>query len=153
MSWLAPLHPLRPHLVGVALALLAAGAVAPGSAWARCAHYVVVKGGSASDDLPLLKKYGAVDTAGASRANHPTPAAPQDRPGSCSGPSCSRRDGLPPTQGSFGAARAAQWAILAIPSSLAAAGASALLGDESGARPVHVPDAVFHPPRPAPAAG
>lgn len=135
--------------VGAIFSLLAAGLLVPGTARAGCTHpHVAVKSVEMTGDLSLLRGFGSVAPSSSVEADAPVPASPKEYPGRCHGPSCSKREGVPPPSPSVVDVRAVQWAVLAILPGSDDPNILSSSGDNDSVRPVHEPRAIFHPPRP-----
>lgn len=128
------------------MALLAVAVLAPGTAWAGCAHDGA-GGTNARDHFELLRVCGAMEPETSTRTHAPSSDLPTKVPGGCTGPSCSRGSGLPTVPLSFGVPRASQWAVIDAPPPEAVTRSSRRLQDERDLQPVAIRDAIFHPAR------
>jgi hypothetical protein len=75
-----------------------------------------------------------------------------NRPGECSGPSCSGRSGLPSTPPPIAFSRITQWAMIDAPPPEGAPAYSPGSRDDHDTWPNPSADAIFHPPRLTPLA-
>jgi hypothetical protein len=142
------LRRLAPLAAGAWFALLAGGLLAPGTARAGCAHYVVARGQAAHDGLPLpgdlelLSERASGDAAG-------RPHVPPGGPSPCSGMSCSRNPMPPMAPAPSGPLRADLWACLDFAPVPSACPSLAWAAGRRAGRPVHVAFPPERPPRAA----
>jgi hypothetical protein len=69
------------------------------------------------------------------------------RPKPCTGEMCSGRPAVPLSPATSEIRRVASWAILAVTTRIAAPDRADRHLDPGGARPIHSPTSIFHPPR------
>lgn len=125
-------------LAGALLALLASGVVAPSEAKAGCRHPGILASASPLDRLEAL-----IPDDASPAPRHVPPAGPAP----CKGPSCSGQTAPPLAPATIPPDPAPRWALGAIVPPVADPGSQANPPDDARLRPLHVPLAIFHPPR------
>ena len=126
-----------------ALALLAAGLLAPPAKAGHCGGYVSVDPRFRGELVRLLEGNEA-----GRRPSLPLPKAPP-----CNGPSCSGQPAAPIPPTVIPATSAHDWALSAVPVEVDGGGPSPLAPDETTVRPIHRGPSILHPPRPIPSDG